>query len=77
MQYLTVMATLEKSEDSLLEAYRLNASQIISIRDLGSYRVRVKEDTIETILSPIVEIKMPGMTFYASGVADELLARIR
>lgn len=77
MTYLTVMATLEKSEGSLLEAYRLNSSQIISIRDLGSYRVRVKEDSIETILSPICEIRLPGMTFYASGVADELLARIR
>lgn len=76
MTYITVMATLEKQEGSILEAYRINASQIISIRDLGSYFVRLENDP-KLFISPIAEIKMPGLTFFASGVAEELLARIR
>jgi len=78
MTYITVMASLHKSEDTILEAYRLNSSQILSIRDLGNYFVCISDGgVIRRFESPIAEIQMPGMTFYASGVADELLARVR
>lgn len=78
MTYITVMASTAKVEGTLLEAYRLNAAQILSIRDLGTYTVSIQQEGgLLEFESPICEIKLPGLTFYASGVADELLARTR
>ena len=80
MRTLIVMATQtcpSGTGEELLEGYRLNADQIISIRDIGVYSIRISDDTLGTIRSPICEIRLPGLTVYASGIADEILARAR
>lgn len=78
MTFLTVMASTIYGRDMLMEAYRLNASQIVAIKDLAAQRVW-REDPEGPIYweSPIAEVQMNGATFFVSGVADELLARMR
>ncbi len=78
MTYFLVMATESNQEDATLEAYRINGDQVISFRDLGSYRVcYVYNGQYQVIMTPICEIKLPGLTLYASGIAEELEARAR
>ena len=78
MSFLTVMAAKNYGRDMMMEAYHLNISQIISIRDLEPAKVwRTEPGGSVYWESPIAEIQMNGTTFYVSGVADELLARTR
>lgn len=78
MSFITVMAATNYSRDMLMEAYRLNASQIISIKDREPIKVWRQEPGGAVYWeSPIAEVQMNGAVFYVSGVADELLARIR
>lgn len=78
MTFLTVMAAANYGRDMLMEAYRLNASQIISIKDREPMKVWRQEPGGAIYWeSPIAEVQMNGATFFVSGVADELLARMR
>lgn len=78
MSFITVMAAKNYGRDMMMEAYRLNTSQIVSIKDLEPVKVwRAEPGGSVYWESPIAEIQMNGATFYVSGVADELLARMR
>jgi hypothetical protein len=76
MTHLTVMATTEMG--GTLEPYHVNPAQIIAMRDLGSFTVRIiLNPEIDTIRTPITEIMLPGLSLFASGVAADLLTRTR
>lgn len=77
MRTFIVMATTNLADDAIFDQYEINPAQILSVRQLPPRRIRVDATSFTTIYSPIVEITMPGVTYYASGVADEILARGR
>ena len=77
MRMITVMATENLGTDVMLEAYKINPEQVVSLRQLDSHRVRLNDGNIHSFLSPICEITLPTGRLFASGVVDEILARGR
>ena len=62
----------------LLEGWRVNMTAVLSLRDMEAFPVTIEVNgRQEVIISPICEVRLPNMILYASGVADELLARAR
>lgn len=77
--FITVMAKTLLLDSEELTAWKVQSNAILFMRDRGTYEVFYHTETGVRVSfrSPIVEIGLPGMRLYASGVVDELEARTR